>query len=429
MAQDRRPFRFVHTADLHLDSPLTSLALRDPALAEQVDDATRIALRRIVDLCIDEAVDALLVAGDLYDGTQNSMHTAAVLTAALRRLQAADIPVYMIRGNHDAESRMTEQLMLPDNVFVFDGRGGTRTLMDGSVAIHGVSFRHKHAPESLLPKFRPPLPDALNIGLLHTSLSGGGNEHATYAPCTLGELIDHGYDYWALGHIHKRVIHNDKPAIVMPGNPQGRDIGEDGSRSVSLVTLAPEGSATIEERVVASVRFERVRVSLDRVADWAAIPLIVERALQDTRDACPGVTLIVRIELVDGTPLAWRLERDGELVMSTLRETAAGLNDVWLEKLENHTVSVDSRTGFQDPESESIGADTLADIGRLIEQEVLQSPDFIERIDRDASALLRKLPAELRDVLGHDADSRSLALREFAAGGSAALLHRLDGDR
>ena len=256
MAAPTAPFRFVHTADLHLDSPLKSLALRDAALAERIDGATRTALRRTVDLCIEERVDALLIAGDLYDGDQKSMHTAAALTAEMRRLGDAGIPVFLIRGNHDAESRVTKELMLPENVHAFDGRGGVRELADGAVAIHGVSFLGRAAPDSLLPRLKPPRPDALNIGLLHTSLTGGEGRHATYAPCTLGELLDHGYQYWALGHVHKRQVHSGWPAVVMPGNPQGRDIGEDGPRSVSLVTLDADG-AHVEERDVSSACFER----------------------------------------------------------------------------------------------------------------------------------------------------------------------------
>ena len=73
------PFSFVHTADVHLDSPLRSLALLNPDLAELIGDATRLAFERTVQLCIDERVDALMIAGDLYDGDQTSMKTALFL--------------------------------------------------------------------------------------------------------------------------------------------------------------------------------------------------------------------------------------------------------------------------------------------------------------------------------------------------------------
>ena len=424
MAAPTTAFRFVHTADLHLDSPLKSLALRDAELAERIDGATRTALRRTVDLCIEERVDALLIAGDLYDGDQKSMHTAAALTAEMRRLGDAGIPVFLIRGNHDAESRVTKELMLPENVHAFDGRGGVRELADGAVAIHGVSFLGRSAPDSLLPKLKPPRPDALNIGLLHTSLSGGEGRHATYAPCTLGELLDHGYQYWALGHVHKRQVHSGWPAVVMPGNPQGRDIGEDGPRSVSLVTLDADG-AHVEERDVSSARFERVEVELGTGCDWAAVPDVLERTLREARSGCASESLITRLELVAPGSLGWRLTRDADYLLGTARELAAGLDGVWVEKLSTRTATDEANDADGDESDAAGGGDVLPGIAALIEREVLDSGTLIERLERDASALVRKLPPEVRDLLGEDEQGRRARLRELAREGSERVLARL----
>src|SRR5580700_5678709 len=106
-------YRFVHTADIHLDSPLRSLALRHQELAELIGNATRRAFVNIIDLCLTEQVDALLLAGDLYDGEQTSMKTAHFLAAQIRRLHEAGIKVFIIRGNHDALSRITREVTFP----------------------------------------------------------------------------------------------------------------------------------------------------------------------------------------------------------------------------------------------------------------------------------------------------------------------------
>ncbi|MBW0158398.1 metallophosphoesterase family protein [Sedimentimonas flavescens] len=137
-------FRFVHTADLHLDAPLKSLALKDENLSDLVGNATRRALERIVDLCLKEQVDALLIAGDLYDGDMRSMKTAAFLVSEMERLNEAGIRVFMIRGNHDAESVLTRELELPPNVHVFTGHGGSVEISEKAVTIHGVSFAKPH---------------------------------------------------------------------------------------------------------------------------------------------------------------------------------------------------------------------------------------------------------------------------------------------
>lgn len=243
--------KVLHTADLHLDSPLATTALRNDGLRAAVEIATRTALDRIVEIAIEEGVDAVLIVGDLYDGRQRSMKTAAYLLSAFRRLAAADIRIFVIRGNHDAESTITREIAWPDYVHVFDGRGGHIMLTD-QIAVHGVSFRDPHAPESLLPKFRP-VPGVVNIGMLHTSL-GGAAGHDPYAPCSIAELAAAGFDYWALGHVHRRTVHHEAPFIVMPGMPQGRDMGEDGPKSVTLIHVEESG-LRIEERPSAALEF------------------------------------------------------------------------------------------------------------------------------------------------------------------------------
>ncbi|MAZ85945.1 MAG: DNA repair exonuclease, partial [Hoeflea sp.] len=210
-------FRFIHTADIHLDSPLRSLALRSGDLAELIGDATRQALVTIVDLCIDEQVDALIVAGDLYDGDQTSMKTARFLASQMQRLHEAGIATFIIRGNHDALSRITQELILPPSVTVFGGRAHCVDITkDGlALSIHGLSFAKPQAPESLLEKYHRPTPDAVNIGIMHTSLAGAPG-HDPYAPCKLADLQGWGFDYWALGHVHVRTEYAGDRVVVMP---------------------------------------------------------------------------------------------------------------------------------------------------------------------------------------------------------------------
>lgn len=138
------------------------------------------------------------------------------------RLQGAGIRCFIIRGNHDALARQTGELELPDNTHLFGGRPSTVELeVDGqSIAIHGLSFRDPHATESLLPRYPAPKPGVFNIGMMHTSLNGSPG-HDNYAPCSVADLEAHGYDYWALGHIHRRAEHLGRATIVMPGIPQG----------------------------------------------------------------------------------------------------------------------------------------------------------------------------------------------------------------
>ncbi|WOS63954.1 metallophosphoesterase family protein [Sinorhizobium fredii] len=417
------PFRFVHTADLHLDSPLRSLALRNEELAGIVRGATRNALVRIVDLCIAEGVDALLIAGDLYDGNQTSMNTALFLAGELRRLDEAGIRTFIIRGNHDAQSQVTRELTLPPSVHVFPGRGKpvlAKTLENGrAVHVHGMSFADPHAPESLLPHFHPPVADAINIGMLHTSVAGSAG-HDPYAPCSVADLERHGYDYWALGHVHQRQVHSVKPSIVMPGMPQGRDINESGVKGITLVTIDDEGQVALEERPVGAAVFERVSIDLTGTAEWHDMLEASRRHLALLRKGLPEADLILRITLTGTTPLSWRLRRDFDLLQGELANIAAGFGRCWVEKVETLFAGCSKHAN-------RIAADPIGELTALVENEVLSAFAFRADMRAVAEELLPHLPVELRRLLAADEGMLDDLVENAALSGSADVLSHLHG--
>lgn len=328
-------FRFVHTADIHLDSPLRSLALRNAGLAELVGDASRQAFAAIVDLCLAERVDALVIAGDLYDGDQTSMKTARFLASQMMRLHQAGVRVYMIRGNHDAMSRITKQLVLPDTVTIFGGRCQSviQTGAGVDVAFHGLSFASPRAAESLLPKYTAPQEGAANIGIMHTSLAGSSG-HDVYAPCNVADLHGHGFDYWALGHIHVRQVYSGASTLVMPGIPQGRDINEAGEKSVTLVTIRDDRSVEIEERLTSVAQFERVIIDLTGASEWSEAIVRIRAGLEQSREVARSRYLVARLGLVGTSALSWSLMRDRDLAVAEAEQAGEQVGDTWVEKLE-----------------------------------------------------------------------------------------------
>jgi DNA repair exonuclease SbcCD nuclease subunit len=389
------PYRFVHAADIHLDSPLKSLALRDPELAELVGNATRRAFAGIVDLCLAEQVDALLLAGDLYDGDQTSMKTARFLAQQLRRLHEANIKVFIIRGNHDALSKITKELTFPDSVTLFGGRAGAieveRAKTDFPVTVHGLSFAQGHAPESLVDRFRRPVQGAVNIALMHTSLAGAPG-HDNYAPCSIADLNASGFDYWALGHIHKRSFVQGRCTIVMPGMPQGRDIGESGAKSVTLATITDDRSIQIEERFTSVAQFESVPVDLTGVELWDDMIAAVTKALGLAQEQIKSEHLVARLRFTGTTPLAWRMRRDADV----LKEEAAHRAQfrTWIEQVE-----IDCRAPSA---AADVNADPIVELRRLIDEEVMRSDAYRAEIAGIAKELRSQLPPECRDVLGSE---------------------------
>ncbi|RUV82775.1 DNA repair exonuclease, partial [Mesorhizobium sp. M1A.F.Ca.IN.020.32.1.1] len=285
--------------------------------------------------CLAERVDALVIAGDLYDGDQTSMKTARFLASQMTRLHHAGVRVYMIRGNHDAMSRITKQLVMPDTVTIFGGRCQS-VIQPGSgvdIAFHGLSFASPKAPDSLLPKYAGPREGVANIGIMHTSLAGSP-AHDVYAPCSVADLHGHGFDYWALGHIHVRQVYSGASTLVMPGIPQGRDINEAGEKSVTLVTIREDRSVEIEERLTSVAQFERVSVDLTEASEWSEAIIRIRAGLEQSREVARSRYLVARLRLVGTSALSWSLKRDRDLAVAEAEQAAEQVGDTWVEKLE-----------------------------------------------------------------------------------------------
>lgn len=414
--------RFIHTADLHLDSPLASLAARNPELGELLQDASRKLLQRLIDTALEEQVDALLIAGDLFDGDQRDVHTAMVLQRELRRLEAHNIPVFIIWGNHDAEARLLDVLELPGNVHAFDGRGGKRYFADEQVAVHGVSFAKRQAPESLLGKYGKPDTHCFNVGMLHTSLTGSDG-HNDYAPCTLNELIDKGYDYWALGHIHKRTVHHEQPAIVMPGNPLGRHINESGERSISLVTLTPGEAPAIQSISLAPVRFERLEVSVSGMDIKRQAYEQILHSLSTLRDAVDTDHLIVRVRLTGQTPLATSYQRDRQALLVQLQTEYEHRQDLWIDSVDARELQLPGIESMDTPRSHSL----VAELQSLVSEDLLNTVNLQDEVAEDLRQLVRALPPELNDLFGGTPEAEREYIRQsLLPTGAQWMLRQLD---
>ncbi|MES2666554.1 MAG: DNA repair exonuclease [Pseudomonadota bacterium] len=394
--------RILHTADLHLDSPLSSLALRDEALQARVATASRRALEKMVDFCLAEGVAALLIAGDLYDRAERSAKTAAYLARQMERLRSGGVRVFYIKGNHDAENPLTGEIALPGNVHVFDGRGG-RVQLAPEVWVHGISFRDRHAPDSLVPRFGAPEPGAVNIAMMHSSLNGAAG-HDPYAPCALADLVGAGFDYWALGHIHKRQVHATTPWVVMPGNPQGRDIGESGAKSATLLTI-DNGRIAVSEVATSTVEFRETALSLAGLAEEDAVRDAIRTHLAAMAETVPEAA-ILRLTLHGATPCCWPLRRDRDVWAETVAQMAQDTGRLWIEKL---TLAVTPPAAAPSPH------DAVAEVQAIMAQ-IATEDGFRNAARAELDQMLALLPPARRAALAPDAVAQ------------AALVDRLTQD-
>lgn len=415
--------KFIHAADVHLDSPLRGLEQYDGAPVDEIRSATRRALQNLVELAIEQHVDFVLIAGDLYDGDWKDHNTGLFFVAQMSRLREANIPVVMISGNHDAANKMTKSLRLPENVELLSHTrpqtAKTKMLHDLGVVIHGRSFAKAAEYDNLAADYPEQRKGFFNIGLLHTALSGAEG-HERYAPCTVDELRRKQYDYWALGHVHGRDITHNEPPIVFSGNIQGRHIREAGAKGCYLVTVDDRGGVELDFQPLDVFRWETCEVTATNIRQADDVLDLFSTQLAKITAQHGDVPLAVRVVLNGRTPahqhfvanpVAWTNQ-----IRATALDTAGG--QVWVEKVKFRTSS----------ESEFDEAALLdGPIGELLRyvDELCGSEDHLRELSGELADLKKKLPDELTrgdDALALD---EPLQLRELLKDVRPLLMRRL----
>lgn len=387
-------FTFIHAADIHLDSPLRGLTRYESAPTESIRNACRRAFENLVDLAIEEEVAFVLLAGDLYDGDWKDYSTGIFLSKQMGRLGQHNIPVFVVYGNHDAANRMTKSFASPENMTVLSSRKvETVLLTDIGVAIHGRSFGTQHVDENLAAEFNAAEKGFFNIGVLHTSLDGREG-HARYAPCSLDDLRSKGYDYWALGHIHKQEVVIDDPYVVFPGCIQGRHIRETGAKGCVLVTVDNGRVSEFEKIPLDVLRWSLCEVDCTDVEEQQAVLELVRQAIKGEQGGAETRPLAMRIRLIGATQLSDELAAYPDKLEQQIKALGAEIagDEVWIERVEIAT------TGKRDLQS------ALADdnaLGGLLNEilNVADDPNDIDGLKDKIAELRQKVPSE---ALGAD---------------------------
>lgn len=384
-------FRFLHAADIHLDSPMVGLDLPEEAPQDEIRGATRRAFSNLVDLAIEEQVAFVVLAGDLYDGDWKDFHTGIFFNRSMARLKDARIPVYIVRGNHDAASQITKSLKSPENVHIFSHRKPETFLLEEyNVALHGQSFGSRAVMDDLSAKYPKAKKEMLNIGVLHTALTGREG-HEEYAPCTLDGLLSKGYKYWALGHVHKQEIVSQDPWIVFPGNIQGRHIREAGPKGCTLVTVEDGEVKSVEARHLDVLRWSLCHVDVGGCNRTDEVYGRVQSEFETLLTEADDRPVLARLELSGATAVHQILRSQSDYWTEEFRGLSAGMggSGIWLEKVKIKTTEkVDLATLLD-------GDDALAGLVKnLIELEI--DAEKLVELDPEITTFLNKLPHEIR---------------------------------
>ena len=422
--------RFVHAADLHLDSPFRGMRSEAPDyVAESLRQATFDAYRNIIDLCLQEGVDALLVAGDIYDGADRSLRAQLRFVDGLNRLNAAGIRSFICHGNHDPLDGWEARLALPPGCVRFGPEVSAEPVFldePDRAAVYGVSYPRREVCENLTPLFADAVAGSgYRVGLLHANV-GGNPDHDSYAPCSVTDLAETGLDYWALGHVHTRqVLRQERPTIVYPGNPQGRHPLETGARGVYLVEVDDHGSVSLDFRAVDIVRWDNIDIGIAGLETEQELLDALDAATAHCADNSQGRSVLVRLSLTGRGPLHRWLRHPDTLEELRLRvnEQYAGHRQwLWCERIQADTASPVDR------EQAAAREDFVGDLMRL-SSELQENPNALAELrdllrplytNGNAAAYLRNyLPSgdEFLDLLVAAEDECLAGLTEDEEGG------------
>jgi DNA repair exonuclease SbcCD nuclease subunit len=384
-------FKFIHAADIHLDSPLRGLEQYDGAPIEQMRNATRQALANLVELAIAEKAAFVLIAGDLYDGEWRDYNTGLYFAAQMTKLREAGIGAFLVAGNHDASSQLTRYLRLPDNVTMFSVQQPETVCLDAfNVALHGQGFSSRAVTADLSAAYPQPVPHLFNIGLLHTSVDGREG-HEPYAPCSCDGLLLKGYDYWALGHVHRREVLHREPWIVFPGNIQGRHVREVGPKGCTLVTVQDDGALSVQHRNLDVLRWAVCDIDVAGTLSGDDVLDAVRQALERELAAGSGHPTAMRVRLHGACKAHGELSAQHERWTNEIRTIATDVSNgtLWIEQ-----VKMQTRT-LADLDQMLTRDDALGDLLRAL-LDWQSDAAFMETVASEFRDLVRRLPPELR---------------------------------
>lgn len=400
-------FTFIHAADLHIDSPLAGLRLKDEEVAKRFAQAGRRAVEGLIAETVASNAAFLIIAGDVFDGDWKDVTTGLFFVRVISELHRAGIPAFIVKGNHDADSLMSRDLAYPDSVKIFpSNKAATLTLDDLRVALHGRSFPNRLTGDFV--QTYPPRRDGwLNIGVLHTSLDGTRG-HEGYAPCSIDDLKRFGYDYWALGHIHAAEIVSRDPWIVFPGNLQGRSVRETGTKGAVRVTVEDGRIVDVTPLALDGARWAHLEVDVADAESEADVFALVVAEMSKAHGESEGRPLALRLTLIGATPLHNHLVAKRETLQDDLRGSGFQLAaDCWVEQLKIKTTLPARAAALS-------AADSL-DVDVLL-AEAASDPEFAAALAELTESVKARLPKEMHEDL-HSSD----VLKQLTADARALL--------
>lgn len=343
--------RLLHLADLHLDSPMRGLSAHEGA-PDAGASCTREAFEAAVRFALEQSIDLVVIGGDVYDGDWQDFSTGVFFARQLALLRDGGIPVVVISGNHDAVSRITRRLTLPEGTSALSAKNPETAIFgELGVAVHGQSFATREVTENLAAAYPPAVPAMINVGVLHTSLAGHP-DHDAYSACSPQDLERLGYDYWALGHIHVRGRACAGPPAFYSGCIQGRSVRECGAHGGLLVQLERGEEPSVEPVNFDVLRWAIAEIDCTKVEKLDELLARARSTFGGLLSDADGLPVACRVRLTGETPLHNWLLAESEQLRAELVLAAddVAADALWLEGVSAATTTPAAGGPAHDPD-------------------------------------------------------------------------------
>jgi len=400
-------FRFVHAADLHLDTPFAMIGRVAPEIAQRLREASLLAFDALVRMAIEREAAFVIFAGDVYDSADRGVRAQLRFLRGVEKLGERDISVFVAHGNHDPLDGWPVASRLPRNLVVFGAEAvETHTIRiagEARAQVYGISYGRRDITENLALRFRRRDQPGLHIGVLHCNV-GSQPEYAAYSPCTVADLAAGGMDYWALGHVHQHLrLAEGRPWIVYPGSLQAGKSSEIGPRGAVVVEVAGSAVEHVEFVALDCVRFARVDLDISGEPDLHSLQKsILASAVSESTD------LVLTVVLSGRGPLHGDLRRRGaieDLLRDLRDELGIASPFVWIDRI------IDQSQAELDRDAIARRGDFSAELTRMVDG-LRADPEALRSLLADILRPTDQVGPDEREVLLGEAEDRALDLLE-----------------
>lgn len=375
--------RFLHTADLHLDTPFKGMSDFPEEHFEKLRNSTFQAFAHFIDYAVKTKPDFIVIVGDIYDGEDRSLRAQLKFQEGMNALKEVGIPVFLSYGNHDHLQGTWTRFDLPENVYVFleEVERVMLTVRGETINLYGFSYPERHVREVMIDNYPVAESNAFHIGLLHGSIDGD-ESHSVYAPFTKTALLSKQYDYWALGHIHKRQYVNHEPPIVYSGNLQGRHRNEQGMKGFYEVILSKK-EANLQFIPTSVITFGNLSIScigIRHAGEWFAL---CETAINEFKEQSSAMVLTLQMMEIDEESAELFRQSTEEEWLNALREHLQYHSPfIWISDIhyEQRAINNDFSEALLNPLLETIGEWETEQWNALL-SELYQHPRSVKFLD------------------------------------------------